>query len=248
MHEKYYYKNYKYSTFLDNQKDEDFRKIVYFIIKDTDELDNILDVGCGSGNLLRSIRGRENKFGIDISSTSVQNSTLKQLKCSVYDGKKIPFEDEKFNLVCSFNVLEHVDDIDNFLAENLRVLKRDGYLILACPNFLSITNGFHWHTAGLLQKIKNVFTLISKLFCEYNFNKMKTVEREDFHPDDDACNITNPIDIIKWAKKNNLLVQYWSSQSVYKKGSIINLLDKTFFKVFLGACFFVFKKNNENIK
>jgi len=241
--ENYYYSNEKYSAFLDNQKIEDFKKVVDTISKYTKESDYILDLGCGAGNLLESINDRKNKLGIEISNTSIEKSKIKNLNCVAYDGKKLPFENNKFNLAVSYNVLEHVDNINLFLSEALRVLKSDGYLIIACPNFLSVTNNFHWHTTGFKQKFKNILDIFINIFTKnYNFDKMKTVDREDFHPDDDACNVTNPIDIYKWSKKNNLKIEYWSSQSVYKNSRFINFIDKTIFKIFFGSCFFIFKK------
>lgn len=244
--ENYYYSNEKYSAFLDNQKIEDFKKVVDTISKYTKESDYILDLGCGAGNLLKSISGRKNKFGVEISNTSIEKAKRKNLNCVAYDGKKIPFENNQFNLVVSYNVLEHVDNVNLFLSESLRVLKKGGYLILVCPNFLSITNSFHWHTSGLWRKAKNALKLLLGLFNKkHKFEKMTTVIRDNFQPDDDACNLTNPLDIIKWARKNNLKLKYWSSQSVYKNNYPIKFIDKTIFKIFFGACFFVFKKNNE---
>ncbi len=241
--ESYYYNNKEYADFLINQNPKNFLKISHKIKEFTEEFDYILDVGCGTGNLLEAINGRRYKFGIDISNMFIEKAKAKGLNCAVYDGKKIPFENNKFNLVSSFNVLEHVDNVNLFLNEKLRVLKSGGYLIIACPNFLSITNNFHWHTTGFKQKIKNVFTIIVKIIFEkYHFNKMKTVQREYIYPDDDACNITNPVDIYKWSRKNKLKLEYWSSQSVYKNNLFVNLVDKTILKIFFGSCLFVFKK------
>lgn len=244
MNEPYYYENQKYSNFLDSQKKEDFKKVSDFILKYTKADSKILDVGCGSGNLLESIDNRVNKYGVDISKTSINKSLNKKLKCKVYDGKSIPFKENEFDLVNTFNVLEHVDNVETFLSENLRVLKKGGYFVLVCPNFLSTTNNYHWHTSSTTNKIKNFFNIIRKiLYQKYYFEKIQTIDREDFHPDDDACNVTNPIDIINWSKKYNLSIIYYSSQSVYKSSNIINIIDKTILKVFFGACFFVFQKN-----
>lgn len=241
--ESYYYHNEKYSDYLNKQTKEAFQKISNIIIKYSHKLDHILDVGCGSGNLLQLLKNRKNKIGIDVSRISVENGKLKNLNCLVYNGKKIPFADKKFKVVSSLNVLEHVDDVELFLAENLRVLNKNGYLIITCPNFLSITNNFHWHTAGLRQKISNFFVLLKKIFFEsYKFAKMKTIIREDFHPDDDACNVTNPIDILKWAKKKKLKLKYWSSQPLDRSNKMLDFIDGTFFKVFFGSSIFVFKK------
>lgn len=242
--EKQYVDNIKYSEYLDNQDIDSFSKYVDYIIKYTKNNDFILDVGCGTGLALHLLnqKAKRNIFGIDISVTSIEKCRQKQLDCQVYNGKEIPFPNDHFNLVGSYNVLEHVDNPEQFLDEMLRVLKKEGIMILVCPNFLSITNNYHHHTRGLYQKVKNFMMIFKKLFSShYRFEKMPTIIREDFQPDDDACNVTNPIDIFKWARKHNLELEYWSSQSVYKKG-IINYLDVSFLKLFLGSSFFIFRK------
>jgi hypothetical protein len=122
------------------------------------------------------------------------------------------------------------------------VIKDGGYLLIVCPNFLSITNNFHYHTRGVVQKVKNLFGIFKRLILKnVNFSKMKVITRKDFQPDDDACNVTNPIEILNWAEKKKLKLRYWSSQSIYKDG-LVNYLDFSFIKFFFGSSFFVFKK------
>lgn len=50
------------------------------------------------------------------------------------DGKRLPFRDETFEVVVSFDVIEHVDEDLLFLSEAYRVLKRGGTLALGTPN------------------------------------------------------------------------------------------------------------------
>ena len=45
----------------------------------------------------------------------------------------LPYEDGTFDLVCAFDIIEHVDDDLRALAELSRVLKEDGVLILSVP-------------------------------------------------------------------------------------------------------------------
>lgn len=51
----------------------------------------------------------------------------------VYDGNKIPFESDYFDLVFSSSVLEHIENLDNTLSEITRVLKHGGVTIHAVP-------------------------------------------------------------------------------------------------------------------
>ena len=49
------------------------------------------------------------------------------MACTDYDGKKIPFEDNTFNVIYSSNALEHIPHTFEFQKEILRALKPDGY-------------------------------------------------------------------------------------------------------------------------
>jgi SAM-dependent methyltransferase len=51
----------------------------------------------------------------------------------------LPFNDQTFDLVCAFDVIEHVEDDRRAFAEVSRVLKDDGVLILSVP-----VHADHW--------------------------------------------------------------------------------------------------------
>ena len=85
--------------------------------------------------------------------------------------------------------------------------------------------------------------VIDPVTLKKEIEKMNTIVRDNFQADDDACNITNPLDILAWARQNNLDVISVSSQSVYSKSVVVKILDHFPLTLFFGACFFVFKKN-----
>jgi len=181
-------------------------------------------------------------YGIDISRTSIEKCVERGLSCSVYDGRSIPFGDGHFDVVGSFNVLEHVSDPYGFLAEKLRVLKRGGHLVIACPNFLSITNSYHAHTRGLRQKWRNLIDTMHKTSGRgLGFERMEVIVREKIHPDDDACIATNPADIMAWAKEHGLELMHWSGRT-YEVSRLADLLDRSFLRLFLGSTLAVFRK------
>lgn len=102
----------------------------------------VLDAACGTGygsNIIASVA--KEVYGIDISQEAIEyaNSTFtecRNLKYIKADISKLPFENETFDIVVSFETIEHVDaDIQNkFLREIKRVLKPDGMLIMSTPN------------------------------------------------------------------------------------------------------------------
>lgn len=252
-HQSFYVNNPNYSQYLEEQTAYVFSKYVDSILQYTSENDRILDVGCGTGQSLQMLRekGRQETCGIDISTSSIEMCTKKQLDCQLYDGTRFPFDDNSFDLVGSYNVLEHTDNPVHFLEEQLRVLKSGGHLLVVCPNFLSICNNYHPHTKGFTQKYKNIASMIrlsslspQHVAREGYFQKMTPVVRESPEPDDDAVNATNPLALLKFAKLNNLQRVYWSGKSRHKIGirKIVKLFDLPLLRVVLGSSFFVFKK------
>lgn len=49
------------------------------------------------------------------------------------DAAALPFQDQRFDLVCAFDILEHVDDDGRAFGELSRVLKEGGVLIFSVP-------------------------------------------------------------------------------------------------------------------
>lgn len=91
---------------------------------------DILDFGCGS-------RPYEKLFtcktytGCDIYVSGHPNDDKKA--DVYYDGHTLPFEAEHFDVILSTQVLEHVEDFEEIFGELVRVLKKNGILILTVP-------------------------------------------------------------------------------------------------------------------
>jgi ubiquinone/menaquinone biosynthesis C-methylase UbiE len=67
-------------------------------------------------------------------------------------GENLPYRDETFDVILMHEVLEHVDDDLQTLREMRRVLKRDGRLVIFCPNRL-----YPFETHGIFLRGKYVF-------------------------------------------------------------------------------------------
>ena len=63
------------------------------------------------------------------------------LQLRTYDGRRLPFDDRSFDVVCSNAVLEHVDDLPAFAAETARVLRPGGVVDMVWHNFYSPSGG-----------------------------------------------------------------------------------------------------------
>lgn len=101
----------------------------------------VLDVGSGIGITLSFIaQAFPNSTGCDIDKEAVRAARriLKEVAVKaqviVYDGRRLPFSDNSFDIVTSIEVIEHAEDPDRMLGEIWRVLKPDGILHITTAN------------------------------------------------------------------------------------------------------------------
>lgn len=90
----------------------------------------VLDIGCGS-KPYQYFFTTEKYYGIDIENEG-HDHTDENID-EFYDGKSIPAKDGEYDNVVCFEVLEHVFEPEQFLAEINRVLKPGGQLLLTTP-------------------------------------------------------------------------------------------------------------------
>jgi ubiquinone/menaquinone biosynthesis C-methylase UbiE len=105
---------------------------------------DVLDVGCNRGSieflfhsLFSDTAGTKRIAGVDVSEKAIdQARELSLPNCSFrsYDGSRLPYESGEFDLVVLVEVLEHVPNKRELLAEIFRVLRRGGCLFLTTPN------------------------------------------------------------------------------------------------------------------
>ncbi|MBN2067041.1 MAG: class I SAM-dependent methyltransferase [Candidatus Diapherotrites archaeon] len=116
----------------------------------------VLEIGCGTGLIMRQIAGLEkNAVGIDISQKMLSKAREKGFAVARADAAKLPFRDESFDVVYSFKVLAHIEDIGPALSEAARVAKGKGFVVLEFYNSQSI------------KKLMNFF-VPKKVFIRYD--------------------------------------------------------------------------------
>ena len=97
-------------------------------------LDAACGVGYGSGYLADIAK---EVIGVDISAEAItyakEHYQKENTRFQAMDVCSFDFPERYFDLVCSFETLEHLDHPLNFLAEVKRVLKEDGILIISTP-------------------------------------------------------------------------------------------------------------------
>ena len=103
----------------------------------------VLDLGCGRGagaedsvpwrRELRDLRGeRRRVIGVDLDPDAAANPTIDEFR--LMETEEIPVPDESIDLCIADVVVEHVQDVDAFFSEVVRVLKPGGYVCIRTPN------------------------------------------------------------------------------------------------------------------
>ncbi len=142
---------------------------------------SVLEIGCGEGHFLRKIQNTHNIQGVGLElnpAVSAQDDpvTIKYMPVEEY----CKYHQSSFDVVCSFQVLEHVPDVKNFLEAQINCLKKDGLLIISVPNndsFIQYDNSF---ILNMPPHHMGLWTEHSLHTVAGNFNL--TLERKIFEP------------------------------------------------------------------
>jgi len=188
----------------------------YFVINQIDLKNRkVLDIASGEGygsNILSNYA--QSVVGVDISKEAVEHAKSKynntNLKFVQGDAAKIPLDDDSFDVVVSFETIEHHDKHLEMMNEIKRVLKSDGILIISSPDKYYYTD---------LPKIKNEFhvkelyydefkRLISKYFKQTFFFGQQTFTGSIIALDEESDIYKRPILIKKMGEKQPIFPIY----------------------------------------
>lgn len=136
--------NKKYSidygeTQMDFRNQIRIKKIIDLI----DPCEKLLDLGCWDGFIMKEIlkSGKaKSTIGLDNSRSAVEMGKKNNLDIRLVESvdRNIPFEKNSFDCVYAGEIIEHIYDVNNFLAEIKRVLKKNGQIIITTPNLASL--------------------------------------------------------------------------------------------------------------
>ena len=99
---------------------------------------SVLDIGCGVGDFLLYAKEKGcNVTGIE-PSEDARKIAEKKLDCKISSPEELQnIPDNSFDIITMWHVLEHVADLKTEIHHLQRILKKDGRLVLALPNYKS---------------------------------------------------------------------------------------------------------------
>lgn len=114
---------------------------------------NILDIGSGYGSfvLLSNKMGYKTsgieleKFEYEISQERAQLEGVSPNVFNLGSALDLPFENDPFDVVTFWNILEHIPDYKKALKEAHRVLKKGGRIFIIAPNYSAFRKEAHYH-------------------------------------------------------------------------------------------------------
>jgi ubiquinone/menaquinone biosynthesis C-methylase UbiE len=100
----------------------------------------ILEVGCGMGRMTWDLMQQ----GYDITGCDISNEAInyglnkyEDINLQVQPAESLSYADNSFDMVLSFDLLEHIAEVDRHISEVTRVLKQGGFYLFQTPNKLS---------------------------------------------------------------------------------------------------------------
>jgi len=127
--------NLKHPEIYNSVEQSRIKKIILSVVKKNKNL-RVLDVGAGTGNLALKFLDLNCKVtASDVSKKSLGllkelSNNNPNLKLAIIKNKKLPFDENQFDIVCTYSVLHHIPDYLFTVQEMIRVCKPNGFIYI----------------------------------------------------------------------------------------------------------------------
>ena len=189
----------------------------------------LLDVGCGCGwSSFCFAKAGYRTSGVDLNPSVFEPPRIADLSLTEGSALNLPFQDESFDVVATYQCLEHIPDPERALREMIRVCRRGGVICVVGPNlvtpFLPLkdigkdllrghitrrrTPGMPRHPYGNTTAERfRAFVSTSRLLIKKLLDPLPALlmrvpdTNPPFHGDNDACYLCNPTDLVKFFRE-----------------------------------------------
>src|SRR6185312_11938075 len=166
--------------------------------------------------------------GVDLTTDAIEVPGNDRLRFAEGDATALPFADASFDVVCAYQMLEHVPDPGAALGEFARVLRPGGFVCVVGPNLVTPISelrgllshvwrvrpistifvrrpGMPRHPSGntlpesAVSLVQTSARLTAKLASPRPRFEMRVPDTvPPFHADNDACYLCCPVDLIRF--------------------------------------------------
>lgn len=139
----------------------------------------LLDVGCGTGDFLQKAQQSNWKvFGIEPNNEAREIANIKTKKAVYGNDELLNFEKQSFDVITLWHVLEHLPNLEMNVKQFYELLKPEGTLIIAVPNYKSF-DALHYKNFWAAYDVPRHLwhfnkASISKLVSKQSFKVVKT--------------------------------------------------------------------------
>ena len=99
--------------------------------------ESVLEIGCGKGTFVERVKSKlgSHSEGIELNEAAAHQCREKGIPVSVMDIREVAsLRAGEFDVVCAFQVLEHIPDPHDFLGAAIQLVRPGGRLLLCVPN------------------------------------------------------------------------------------------------------------------
>lgn len=175
--ENYFFKNKNDKTncfnYYGNEQllESDF-KFAYNYINNNYKKYNLLDVGAGCGDFLKYLPKDKYFEAVEVSKYGTKR--IREMGIKVYEDDFINAKiEKKFDIITSFDVIEHQILLDKYLNKINDLLKKDGIFIFTTPDYGTIFNKIFGKRAPAIQPLYHNYYFdkqwIKKMFPSFGF-------------------------------------------------------------------------------
>jgi 2-polyprenyl-3-methyl-5-hydroxy-6-metoxy-1,4-benzoquinol methylase len=134
----------------------------------------VLELGCGKGSFLREIQQKKEveASGLELNKKAAEQARNGGLTVFLESIKEHAEKNsETYDLVCSFQVLEHISEVNEFLMAQISSLRTGGKLVISVPNnesFIKYQSGgilnfpphhMGWWSSSSLRQLENYYPI-----------------------------------------------------------------------------------------
>jgi len=132
----------------------------------------LLEIGCAYGFFLELASKQWTSTGVDITEAGIDHAKKQGLDARLGNFIEMDFEEEKFDLICMWDTIEHLEDPFAFIQKAESLLKDDGHIIMTTGDISSFVSKFRKDKWRLVHPPSHLYYFSPESF-DAAFNKVK---------------------------------------------------------------------------